>query len=95
MVPPSEPDRPAPERRVEERRATRAPLEVRLETLAIEGVCDNLSENGVFFTSQERLRVRVHLTDAEGVARELTGHLVRVQRMSAESTGYAIELDRA
>lgn len=80
-------------RRQSERLASAAPLRVTLEEPAFEGVSDNLSEAGVFFTSTGRLRVRVEL-EVDGVRREFRGALVRVQRMSAESTGYAIEFDR-
>ena len=59
-----------------------------------EGVSDNLSEAGVFFTSGERLRVTVEIDEPDGGRRVLSGHLVRVQRMSADSTGYAIEFER-
>jgi len=60
------------------RRPASGPLRVRLETEAFEGVCDNLSEAGVFFTSPERLRVRVELEGPDGTLRVLSGHLVRV-----------------
>ena len=81
------------ERRLRERRPSSAPLRITLEEPAFEGVSDNLSEAGVFFTSPGRLRVRVEL-EVDGVRREFRGALVRVQRMSAESTGYAIEFER-
>jgi hypothetical protein len=81
------------DRRAGERRPSSAPLRITLEHKSFEGVSDNLSEAGVFFTSPERLRVRVEL-EVDGVLREFRGALVRVQRMSAESTGYAIEFDR-
>jgi len=82
------------ERRAGERRPSSAPLRVRLETGAFVGVSDNLSEAGVFFTSGERLRVTVEIDEPGGGRRILSGHLVRVQRMSADSTGYAIEFER-
>jgi len=81
------------DRRSRERKPSSAPLRVTLQEPAFEGVSDNLSEAGVFFTSEGRLRVRVEL-EVDGVRREYTGALVRVQRMSADSTGYAIEFDR-
>ena len=58
--------------------------------VSFEGVADNLSETGVFFTSGQRLRVTVELEEPDGV-QVRTGSLVRVQRMSPESIGYAIE----
>lgn len=94
MDPAEQPATSLDDRRLRERRPSSAPLRVRLETDAIEGVSDNLSEAGVFFTSGERLRVTVEIDDPGGGRRVLSGHLVRVQRMSADSTGYAIEFER-
>jgi hypothetical protein len=94
MDPAEKPASSLDERRTRERRPSRAPLRVRLETQAFAGVCDNVSETGVFLTSGARLRVTVELDDPDGGRRVLSGHLVRVQRMSADSTGYAIELER-
>jgi PilZ domain-containing protein len=70
-----------------------APLTITFVQPSFSGLSDNLSEGGVFFTSSERLRVVVEL-EIDGVKREFRGALVRVQRMSAESTGYAIEFER-
>jgi len=94
MEPNEKPATSLDDRRSGERRRLDAPLRVRLETEVFGGVCDNLSEAGVFFTSPERVRVTVELSDAEGGRRVLSGHLVRVQRMSPDSTGYAIEFER-
>ena len=93
MDPSREPEATVGDRRAGERRSAAAPLRITLERPVFDGVCDNLSETGVFFTSTERLRVTVELEEG-GRRRVLHGHLVRVQRMSADSTGYAIELDR-
>jgi hypothetical protein len=79
------------------RRTDRVPLATPLTITFVQpgfaGVSDNLSEGGVFFTSPERVRVVVELA-VDGVRRTIRGALVRVQRMSAESTGYAIEFER-
>ena len=93
MDPTEKPASTVDERRARERSASYSNLRVRLETLAFEGVSDNLSEAGVYFTSSERLRVTVELEGSEGW-RVLSGRLVRVQGMSPDSTGYAIEFDR-
>jgi hypothetical protein len=81
------------DRRRDERRRSSAPMRVTILRPSFEGCSDNLSEAGVFFTSQERLAVEVEIEEG-GVRHVRRGHLVRVQRMSPESTGYAIEFDR-
>jgi hypothetical protein len=80
-------------RRLGERMPSAAPLKITFVQPSFAGVCDNLSEGGVFFASADRLQVVVEL-EIDGVRREFRGALVRVQRMSAESTGYAIEFER-
>jgi hypothetical protein len=93
MDPTREPSASVGERRVDERRLAQGALRITLETPRFEGQSGNLSDAGVFFTSAERLRVSVELVE-DGVVRVRSGHLVRVQRMSEDSTGYAIEFDR-
>ena len=81
------------DRRGGERISVAAPLTITFVQPSFTGVSDNASEGGVFFTSSERLRVVVEL-EVDGVRCQFPGSLVRVQRMSAESTGYAIEFER-
>ena len=82
------------DRRASARHGNSTPMRVRIETSGFEGRADNVTSAGVFFFSSERLRVEVEYEeDGETLVR--TGHLVRVQRMSEETTGYAIEFDRA
>lgn len=81
------------ERRASARAGPSLPLSITVENPSLLGRADNLSEAGVFFFSGERLRVRVEYEeDGRRLARP--GWLVRVQRMSEETTGYAIEFDR-
>ena len=81
------------ERRASARASPSLPLSITVENPSLLGRADNLSEAGVFFFSGERLRVRVEYEeDGRRLARP--GWLVRVQRMSEETTGYAIEFDR-
>jgi hypothetical protein len=93
MQEPHDPATSLDERRARERRDSTATLKVTVLAAALDGRSDNVSEAGVFFTSSERLAVEVELEEG-GVRTVRTGHLVRVQRMSADSTGYAIEFDR-
>ena len=59
-----------------------------------EGRADSVSSAGVFFFSPDRLRVEVEYEE-QGTTVVRLGTLVRVQRMSTETTGYAIEFDPA
>jgi hypothetical protein len=82
------------ERRSSARAGPSLPLAITIENPRLLGRADNLSDAGVFFFSGERLRVRVECEqDGRHVSRP--GWLVRVQRMSEETTGYAIEFDRS
>ncbi|MEO6709776.1 MAG: PilZ domain-containing protein [Planctomycetota bacterium] len=79
-------------RRRTERRDTTAQLLVVIETPQFGGKADNLSDNGVFFFSKEKLRVQVHVDDG-GVHKRYAGKIVRVQQMNDQETGFAIEFD--
>ena len=82
------------ERRDGRRMDTRTKVELVVETHSLTGLTQNLSPAGVFLFSEAPLRVRVELEqDGEMVTR--TGRLVRVERMSEVSTGFAIEFDAA
>ena len=81
------------ERRRETRRDTDIQLGVDIDTTAIEGQAENISTAGVFFFSREPLQVTVRITQG-GRAQSYAGKLVRVERLSPETTGYAIEFDR-
>ena len=74
------------------RRETNAGLRIVIETSEFSGQADNLSLNGVFFFSNEKVRVRVHVEE-EGVLKSYNGAIVRVQQMSEQETGFAIEFD--
>ena len=93
MEPTREPAAALGNRRTGDSMPLATPLTITFVQPGFAGLSDNLSEGGVFFTSPERVRVKVEL-EVDGVRREFRGALVRVQRMSAESTGYAIEFDR-
>jgi hypothetical protein len=91
-----QPHQPPPgfgERRSSARTGPSLPLSITVENPTLSGRSDNLSAAGVFFFSSERLRVRVEYEE-DGRRSARSGWLVRVQRMSAETTGFAIEFDR-
>ena len=77
------------ERRRAERVDHRAPLKLSLETSELQGTTENISGVGVLFFTEGSLRVSVEL---EG-GKVRSGRLVRVQRMSLENTGFAVEFD--
>ena len=81
------------ERRTESRQPAESRVSVQVDTRDFGGTSKNLSQAGVFFFSGDRLRVTVQVEDANGL-RTCRGSLVRVERMDAETTGFAIEFDQ-
>ena len=81
------------ERRATLRSSTSCPMRITLVQPRFEGRAENLSNAGVFFFSPDRLQVSVEI-EQDGEVQVHSGVLVRVQRMSEETTGYAIEFDR-
>ena len=82
------------ERRRALRRDADLVLRVQVDPVELGGRAENLAQAGVFFFSQGALRVTVEI-EQDGERRQYPGQLVRVERMSEETTGYAIEFDRA
>lgn len=68
-------------------------LEIQLDASTLRGQAENISTAGVFFFSNDPLSVRVRIRDSAS-SKDYTGKLVRVERLSQETTGYAIEFDR-
>lgn len=81
------------ERRRATRRDSEVELEIQLDASTLRGQAENISTAGVFFFSTDPLNVRVRVYDSAS-SKEYTGKLVRVERLSQETTGYAIEFDR-
>lgn len=77
------------DRRGEDRRASDAPVTVRVEAQTIEGRADNVSDHGVFLFAPSRLSVEVTI---DGRVRR--GRIVRLQSMTASEIALAIELER-
>jgi hypothetical protein len=90
---PQEPATGVGERRRSSRRDSDLRLTVDLVTPRIEGRAENISTAGVFFFAHEPLQVTVRLDDGDR-SQTFTGKLVRLERLSPETTGYAIEFDR-
>jgi hypothetical protein len=80
------------ERRAAEREGSNASLRLTVDTLDLEGTTENISGVGVLFFSEGCLRVSVEIEEG-GRRRVRKGRLVRVQRMSLENTGFAVEFD--
>ena len=93
MTPPEERATGIGERRRTVRRDTDIQLRIAVDTENIRGRAENISQAGVFFFSGDTLRVTVHI-EQDGATKAYPGQLVRVERLSPETTGFAIEFDR-
>ena len=82
------------DRRQSERKQAHGAVHMVLETKELSGRAQNVSQTGLLFFSDDPLRVRVSIQE-HGVVRELTGRLVRAQRMKGDELGWAIEIDPA
>ena len=91
---PRDPSTQIHDRRRGDRIPTEASIQVELDAQSLAGRCENLSHAGVLFFSPNHLNVTVHIDTGTG-RRTLTGRIARVERMSAENAGYAIEFDVA
>ena len=74
------------------RRSLEAPLRMRIDCDELWGMSDNISGVGIMFFADEPLHVRIEVEE-RGELRTYRGRLVRVQKMSDTTTGYAIEFD--
>jgi hypothetical protein len=83
------------DRRRSDREESNSHVRVTIDAATFGGKAENVSPAGVFFFSTEQIRVRVELTDETGVLKHCTGRLRRVERMSDDETGFAIQFDRA
>lgn len=85
---------PAPppdgDRRRKPRRDSDLLLEVRLDPKALAGRAENVSSGGVFFFVHEPVQVTVTFLE-DGQRKSHVGRLVRAERLSAETTGFAVE----
>jgi hypothetical protein len=81
------------ERRRSTRRDVDLEIEVQLGSQSVHGRAENISSAGIFLFSGEPLRVTVRVSE-EGDVKTFPGRLVRVERLSPETTGYAVEFDR-
>jgi len=75
-----------------DRRALEAPVRMRIDSDALEGMSDNVSSAGIMFFTEEPIRVTVEVCEPDG-PRTYRGRIVRLQRMSESNTGLAIEFD--
>ena len=74
------------DQRRDARAALEAPVSLTIDAAKVEGVADNLSAAGILFFTDQDLSCTVEV-------RSFRGKLVRVQHMSDESTGLAVEFD--
>ncbi len=81
------------DRRTAVRRESSAQVTVTFESGEFGGRAEDISVAGVFFFSPDRVRVRVEVVD-NGVHSSFLGRLVRVEPVSNDSSGFAIEFDQ-
>jgi len=88
----AQPPRPA-ERRKASRRSDDILLEVAFDSKSIAGRAEQVSADGVFFFAHEPVRVTLKLLQ-DGHEQSYPGRLVRVERLSEHTTGFAVEFER-
>ena len=81
------------DRRRSDRRESRNPVRVTIETRELAGESQNVSPSGALFLSGDALRVVIEFED-RGRTERRTGRLVRAQRMTDRTIGWAVEFDR-
>jgi hypothetical protein len=76
------------------RRANRESLDVQvqvhLDTKELTGTANNVSKSGILFFTDGELKVTVQLEE-NGKQREVTGNLVRCERIKGNHRGWAVE----
>jgi hypothetical protein len=93
MLPQEDPATGVGERRRSTRSESDVEISVEILTHEVEGRAENISSAGVFFFCDGPLQVSVRIQQ-DGQTQTIPGKLVRVERLSAETTGFAIEFDR-
>lgn len=83
---------PPDERRAAPRQDKQLPVRLQLDATALSGTSENISGVGILFFTDDSLRVTVEIEE-DGRTRTRSGRLVRVQRMTLDSTGFAVEFD--
>lgn len=80
------------DRRNDQRHASSASIRLQLDGQSVEGIAENVSKAGALFFSSDSLRVSVEIVE-NGKPRTLNGRIARIERMSADNSGYAVEFD--
>jgi len=80
------------DRRVDARVPANCSIRVHFEAQEIQGRAENVSQNGALFLSNDPVRVTIEFEE-DGVIKRESGRIVRAQRMSGESVGWAVEID--
>ena len=68
-------------------------MQVSIDTTALKGVANNLSKTGILFFTDGELRVTVEIVGG-GETKQLSGSLVRCERIKGDHRGWAVEFDR-
>lgn len=78
------------ERRISARVPTSGRVRLHLDQVDFSGKAENASRTGVLFFSDSEVPCTVELEE-DGVVKEVSGVLVRLQRLGGQKTGWAIE----
>ena len=82
----------SPDHRAQPRKSHKGVVSVRPGQAALNGVSENLSDEGIMFYTEEDLRVTVEYEGPEGPCKR-SGRIVRVNRVGEQETGMAVEFD--
>lgn len=82
------------DRRRAQRRTLESPVRLNLSEQQLSGQASNLSSSGILFFTEGELRVTVEVEE-NGETRQVTGSLVRCERIQGERRGWAVEFDRS
>lgn len=92
MSPENAPRASTADRRTDNRRSAQGSVRLWIDAAELGGEIDNVSKSGMLFFTSGELRVRVEYEE-DGALRQRGARLVRVQRLRADHTGWAIEFD--
>ncbi len=80
------------DRRRSNREALDVQVQVQLDTPQLTGIANNVSKSGILFFTDGELRVTVQMEE-NGEMRQMSGQLVRCERIKGNHRGWAVEFD--
>ena len=88
-----QPTQPRLEKRGSRREPTRASFHIEVTPTTIEGAGRDLSDSGASLITSDALKVRVRIRDEFGEEREVDARIVRIESVTEESWGIALQFD--